>query len=200
MRRFAFTLTLLLALTALHAPARAIPRPDLIAGLGGSFATNGTPDGGGLSSSLSVTWPVGERGGFGIRVFADDSGTREGRLFDPNDGTDLGTVALAHRWAYGASWRGDFTLTEGERWSTGLTGDWGYWRIEDDVRGKLANATSAVGLALGGKLTRQVGTGNTAGLLLRYHQLFTDRDAAPSLVDRYATIAFEWCWLGTDRR
>jgi len=200
MRRPLAVLLTTLALTALHAPAHAIPRPDVIAGLGGSFATTGTPDGGGLSSSLSVLWSVGERAGFGVRVFADDTGTQDGRLADPNDGTDLGSVALSHRWTYGASWRGDVTLYERESWSSGLTGDWGYWRIEDDVRGRITGASSAVGLALGGKLTRQVGAGNTAGLVLRYHRLFTDRDAAPSLVDRYATVAFEWCWLGTDRR
>ena len=200
MRRPLVVLVATLALTALHAPARAIPRPDLVAGMGGSFATTGTPDGGGLSSSLSVLWPVGEWAGFGLRVFADDTGTLEGRLADPNDGTDLGSVAVSHRWAYGASWRGDVTLYDRERWDSGLTGDFGYWRIEDDVRGRLMRASSAVGFALGGKITRLVGTGNTAGLVLRYQRLFTDRDAAPSLVDRYATAAFEWCWLAKDRR
>lgn len=192
--------TVLLALASLHAPAGAISRPDFLFGFGGSFATNGAPQGGGISSSLSASWPVGERGGVGLRVFADDSGTREGRLADPNDGTDLGSVALSHRWVYGASWRGDLELFERGRWSSGLVGDWGYWRIEDDVRGQLTGASSAVGLVLGGKLARQVGTTNTAGFVLRYHRLFTDRDAASSLVDRYATVAFEWCWLGADRR
>lgn len=189
-----------LSLTAIHTPARALTRPDLTVGFGGSFATTGTPDGGGLASSLGVSWAVGERAGFGLRVFADDAGTLEGRLSDPNDGTDLGSTAVSHRWSYGAAWRGDVKLHERSRWSSGVTGDWGYWRIEDDVRGRLTRASSALGLSLGGKLTRQVGPGNTAGVALRYHRLFTDRDVAPSLVDRYATVTFEWCWLGADRR
>lgn len=200
MRALFVVVTVTLALAGLHAPARAISRPDLLVGFGGSFAVTGAPAGGGLSSSLSAMWPVGERAGFGVRIFADDSGTREGRLIDPNDGSDRGSVALSHRWVYGASWRGDAKLFERGRWSSGLTGDWGYWRVEDDVRGKLTSASSAVGFVLGGKLARQVGTTSSAGLALRYHRIFTNRDSAPNLVGRYATVALEWCWLGGDRR
>ncbi|MEO5989361.1 MAG: hypothetical protein ABIU54_14955 [Candidatus Eisenbacteria bacterium] len=189
-----------LALMALHAPVGAIVRPDLLVGFGGSFAVTGAPSGGGLSSSLSALWPVGERAGFGVRLFADDSGTREGRLVDPNNGADLGSVGLSHRWVYGASWRGDLKLFERGRWDAGLLGDWGYWRIEDDVRGRFTGASSAAGFVLGGKLARQIGTTNSAGLALRYHRMFTNRESAPNLVGRYATVAFEWCWLGADRR
>ena len=74
MRRSLAVLVATLALTALHAPASAIPRPDVIVGMGGSFATTGTPDGGGLSSSLSVMWPVGERAGFGDGVGEPNAG------------------------------------------------------------------------------------------------------------------------------
>lgn len=191
---------LVLALAALPSAAGAVTRPDILASFGGSFATTGSPDGGGAATSLSLLWAVGERASFGVRAFADDSGTREGRLYDPNDGTDLGSAAFAHRWSYGASWRGDVALYERDRWSSGVTADWGYWRIEDDVRGRTSGAASAVGFALGGKLTRAVGATNSMGLVVRYHRLFSNRDATPDLLDRYATAAFEWGWLASDRR
>ena len=193
----ALTLTVLLASSG---EAGAAARPEIIAGLGGTFATTGTPDGGGLSSSLTMRWPVGERGAFGVRAFADDIGTQQGRLRDPNDGTDLGTTALTHRWSYGATWRGDYALHRGERWGGGVTGDWGYWRIEDDSRGQLSSAVSAVGFVLGGSLDRTFGATNTGSLVLRYHRIFTDRDVAPNLVGRYASAAIEWSWKGADRR
>jgi len=187
---------------ALLAPSRVaagLPRPDVLIGAGGTFATTGTPEGGGASFSLSPLWPVNDRVRFGLMLFADDIGTTIARLHDPNDGSDLGAVALSHRWTFGGAWRADADLVTRGRWTAGATGSWGYWRIEDDVRGTTTAAASAIGFTLGANARRALSSGQALGFELRYHQLFSDRGSAYRRVEHYASAAIDWRWAGSSR-
>jgi len=187
---------------ALLAPVQAAagpPRPDIVIGAGGTFATSGTPQGGGASFSLSPLWAVNDRMRFGVMVFADDIGTTIARLSDPNDGSDLGAVALDHRWTFGGAWRADADLVHRGRWTGAVTGSWGYWRIEDDVRGVTTAAASAVGVTLGANARHAMSSGQAIGFEVRYHKIFSDRGTAYRRVEHYASAAIDWRWAGSSR-
>jgi hypothetical protein len=202
MARLRFAAPLLaaaVAAAAIAGPGAAVPRPQLVLAAGQSFGADGNPSGGGLSAAFSPLWPVADHARFGGTVFADDIGTDLGRLFDPHTGGDLGAVALRHRWAWGAAWRGEYDLHQAARWAAGASGTWGWYRFEDDQRGAVTGARSAVGLSLGTDVRRTVSPTQQLGVALRYHQLFQGRRAAPKQVRRYATAALEWRWSGPDR-
>jgi len=193
---------LLAAATLAAAPAaRAGLAPPLLDfSLGGTFATTGTPGGGGASASLSPMWPAGDRARFGLAIFADDIGTQLASLRDVNSGAFLGTVATDHRWAFGAGWRGDADVVTRGRWSAAATGTWGYWRVEDDRRGTTFAAAGAVGFTLGAIGRVRLAPAHTLGLALRYHRLFPDRASAYVRTERYASASLVWGWGRTDER
>lgn len=195
---FAMPFALGAALAVSAQSARALPRPDLAFTAGTTLGVAGDPNSGGLAVSLSPLWRISDRVSFGISLFADDMGTSVSDLRDPNNGTRLGTVPTAHRWTYGGAWRADATVLSHKDWAADVVGQWGYWRLEDDQRGALTGAASAVGLSLGANL-RHAGPAQGVGLAARYHRLFTDRSAAYRHVDHYASLALEWRWAGTIR-
>lgn len=167
---------------------------------GNTFATTGDPSGGGVSFSATPLWDMTERLHFGVSVFADDIGSRVSELRDPNDGTPIGSVAELHRWAWGGAWHADMDLFSLGRWQTEASSSWGYWRIEDDVRGRTHAANSAVGFAFAGGVHRAVSKTHDLGCLVSYNRVFSDRRQAADRVDRYATVALEWRWMTSARR
>jgi len=196
-----FVLAVAAALAAATS-ASAFPRtarPDLVLSAGGTFAVTGTPNDGGFSFAISTMWPVGARGSFGLMAFADDMGTNLIELYDANDGTPLGTAADLHRRAWGAAWRADADVWSLGRWSGGASGSWGYWRVEDDRRGNIVAAASALGFTLGADARRPIGGSRDIGLALRYHRLSVDPSVAYLRVDRYASAALELRWASRGR-
>ncbi|OGF14463.1 MAG: hypothetical protein A2W00_00035 [Candidatus Eisenbacteria bacterium RBG_16_71_46] len=180
----------LVVITGLAVPARAGNLPRIDASLGRTVGVLGAIDGGGISASLSALWPV-EEGPLsaGAMLFADDLGSELGRLRDPNDGTDLGAVALSHRQAYGGAWRVDLDGPSWRGWRSFGSGTWGYYRIQDDRRGASLGALSSAGFSLGTGARRVLAGTQSVGLAVRYHRLFNDR------AGRYVSVAADWFWL-----
>ena len=118
------------ALAACAAGAAAQPRVAL--GVGGTGASSDGPKQTGTCASLAALWGFGSHLELGPMLFADDLGSRIGRLRDPHDGSDLGAVAELHRYAYGGAWRADVPLTTVAGWRARLGATWGYYRIQDD--------------------------------------------------------------------
>ena len=200
LRRPLVLLFLVLALGA-FAPraARALPRPDLAFTAGTTLAVTGAPDQGGLALAISPLWPVADRLRFGFTLFADDMGTQLSDLRDPNNGVHLGTVPSAHRWAYGGAWRADATVLTHRQWNADAMGEWGYWRLQDDLRGTVTGANSALGFTLGGTVRHALTGPQDVGLAFRYHRVFTHRNGPGNLMGRYVSLALEWRWAGTIR-
>lgn len=203
MRRFP-TLSAVLALAGLAALAAAahagpaIPPPDVVLSAGGTFAANSKPSGGGASASLALLWPLDERWRMGVVGYADDIGTSYIELVDPNDGTPLGPAASLHRWTWGGAWRVEGDVWQRDRWVAGGTGAWGWWRVEDDRRGRVLVAASAVGFRLGAQVRHAFDRGRSLGLEVGYHQLARDRHTSWDRVTRYATAALQYRWAGSD--
>jgi len=185
-------LVLCTAATALAFPG--IPRPGLLLAAGRTFAVSGEPGDGGLSLAIAPAWPVHERARVGLALFADDMGTSLVELTDPNDGTPLGTASDVHRWTYGAAWCGEYDLLQHGRWTGGASGAFGYWRIEDDVRGTTVAAGSALGLVLGATVRRDIGGSRELGFAVRFHKLTQEKSADWQRVDQYASAALELRW------
>ena len=178
-------------------PARAaVSRPDLVLAGGRTFAVTGLPDEGGASFSVAALWPVMERVRFGVQAYADDIGTEIVELTDPNDGTPLGTTASMHRWTYGAAWRAEADAWSLGRWTGGVSGAFGLWRVEDDRFGATFAAGTAVGFRLGADARRPFGRGRDIGVALNYHRLDQNDETAWRRVDRYASAALEFRWTG----
>jgi hypothetical protein len=171
-----------------------VPRPGLLLSAGKTFAISGEPSDGGASLSAAPVWAVGERARFGVVVFADDMGTQLVELTDPNDGTPLGTASDTHRWAWGAAWYAEADVFRATRWTCGASGEFGYWRIEDDVRGTTTAAGSALGLALGADVRRDIGGARQLGLSVCYRKLTQNQNSAWQRVDHYASAALELRW------
>ena len=190
MRHFIASASLLLLLAG--APlARAVPLPEWTGSAGHSFAVTGDLTGGGWSLSLGALWPLDLQGvSFGLGLFADDAGNRIGRLRDANDGTDLGTVGLGHRAAYGAAWRLDARTAPRRGWEPFGSATWGYYRVEDDRLGVTQNRVGSTGFSLAAGLRRPMGSG-ALGASLRYHRLAND-----VLVGRYVSAGVDWAWRG----
>lgn len=175
----------------------AVPRPTLELAGGSTFAVTGEPNGGGASFSVAAVWPVLDRVRFGVQAYADDMGSEITDLLDPNDGTPLGTTAKMHRWAWGAAWRAEADAWTLGRWTGGVTGALGLWRVEDDRVGRTYLAGTAVGFRLGADARRTLGRGREIGLALNYHRLDQNDESAWVRVDRYASAALEFRWAGT---
>jgi len=177
-------------------PAAGSWRPDLTTELGGTFAINAVPDGGGFSLGLAAMWPVdppfGLAGGlrFGVMGFADDLGTDLMRLQDPNDPSlDLGPTESAHRLTWGGAWRLDATASVAWwGWSPVGTATWGVWRVQDDLRGEIQSAVTSTGFGLGLGLDRPLSDRHAIGIGFRYERLFND------VVGRYMSAGLNWRW------
>ena len=162
-------------------------RPELIGAAGATAAVQGGPGAGGPSFSLSLMWPVDERVRFGVMAFTDDLGDRTGRLRD-SQGADLGPISVLHQAARGAAGRAEAHMAGGRRYDAFALGTWGVYRVGDDVRGARVRRTNAGGLGLGVGVTRTVSATQTAGLTLRYQQLWR------GVIQRYLSASVEWRW------
>ena len=180
-------------------PSFAMSRPIFNLALGQTFGADGSPSEGGLSAAVSPMWPVGERASFGVTLFMDDVGTRLGQMLDVHNGSDLGTAALLHRWAWGGAWRGDVDAVRVRRWTVATSGSLGWWRVEDDIRGSYVAAASSVGLGLGATARRPVAAGQELGIAIRWQRLFDEKNASYRRMDKYASVALEWKWAGAPR-
>ncbi|MFN8589097.1 MAG: hypothetical protein U0704_15000 [Candidatus Eisenbacteria bacterium] len=185
-----------LAAACVAAPARAarLLPTDLVLDAGATFATTGDPNGGGASLRALPQWRVTDRLKFGVELFADDIGTDGVDMISPDDGVSHGVVAQTHRWVYGAAWRADADFWTHRRWKAGVSGSWGYWRVEDDIRGVTTGAFSGVGFGASARIVRGVTKTQDLGLAAGYTRVFSDRNTAFERVDRYAWGALEWRW------
>ena len=170
--------------------------PDVTVSAGMTSSATGRITGGGLTSSLGLDWPVNDRVSFGVLAFADDIGTRRQELADPNDGTPLGSIAVEHRWTYGATWRTRVQLLAPDpgKWSIEWRAGWGYSRVEDDQRGRTFDAASAIGLSTGLGVFRRVGAKGALGLSTRIELLAIHRGPLDERPSRYTATALEWHW------
>ena len=184
---------------AVSRPAHAWSRPEVNLAAGTTLGADNLPAQGGLSVVLAPMWPITDHARFGVSVFADDIGSELGQLRDPNNNTSLGTAAFAHRWTWGGAWRGDVDVARAGRWTASASGTWGWWRIEDDLRGTNVASASAVGVGLGGEMRRPIAPSQTLGIIVRWQRLFAQRNSSYRRVQHYASAALEWGWAGAQR-
>jgi len=180
----------LAVLLAGAAPERAAAWPlDVVGALGGTLGVEGVSGTGGAALDLGLLWRFEGPLSFGPTVFAGDLGTDVGRLRDPNDGTDLGAVALGHRDTWGAAWRLDAAAPAfaGGRLHPFVSATYGVYRLQADRFGTATGAVTAAGASLGTGVRYAVG-GARFGVSVRYHRLFEDR------LNDYAAVAMDWQW------
>lgn len=176
-----------LATLAVASHVQAATRFEL--GLGITGASSDGPKRSGAAATAAMLWEVVPGLEFGPMLFADDLGSRVGRLRDPNDGTDLGAVAQDHRGVYGGAWRADFPLVRGERWRSAAGVTWGYYRLQDDRIGVIRSAWSAVGWSIGADASRRVRPTAAIGVSVRWNQLLEERQ------DHYVRATVDLMWL-----
>jgi hypothetical protein len=186
-------------LAASPRPANALSHPEVNLAAGKTLRADSAPAQGGLSIVMAPMWPISDHARFGVSVFADDIGSELGQLYDPNNNISLGTAAFAHRWAWGGAWRGDVDVARAGSWTASASGTWGWWRIEDDLRGTNVASASAVGLGLGGEVRRPIAASQTLGIIVRWQRLFAQRNSSYRRVQHYASAALEWGWAGARR-
>jgi hypothetical protein len=162
--------------------------PSLRLATGGTLAALGGVNEGGASIGLSALWPLEERLEAGAMLLADDLGSLETRLADPNDGQDLGAAERAHRAVWGAAWRLDARPLPGAAWEPWASGTWGFHYVRDDVRGGTTGRVNSTGFSLALGVRRALRGGVSAAGVVRYHRLFNDR------AGRYVTAGVEWGW------
>jgi hypothetical protein len=173
---------------AVAAPAHALRTPDLLIAIGRTTAVSGEPGGGGMSASATGLWRIEGPFAAGLTVFADDMGTDLGRLVDANDGSDIGTVEEAHRFAYGAAWRFDADLPSRAAWEPYLSLTWGGYRVQDDVRGDVRGALTSTGVGIGAGVRRHIAASGAVGLCARWHEVFRG-DA-----EHWLSVTADWQW------
>ena len=176
-----------LATLALAGSSHAAPR--LEAGFGITGASSDGPKRSGAAVTAAMLWEVVPGFEFGPMLFADDLGSRVGRLRDPNDGTDLGAVAEDHRAVFGGAWRGDMALMRNDRWNAAAGATWGYYRVQDDRLGEIRSAVSAVGWSLGAGVSRHLRPTAALGISVRWNQLLEERQ------DHYVRATVNLLWL-----
>jgi hypothetical protein len=179
---FAAAAWLAAAATVCAAPA------SLRLATGGTFAALGGVDESGASLGVSALWPLEERLEGGAFLFADDLGSLEGRLADPNSGEDLGAAERAHRAVWGAAWRLDARPLPAAAWEPWVSGTWGFHFVRDDVRGRTTGRMNSTGFSLAVGVRRALRGGAAAAGVVRYHRLFNDR------AGRYLSTGVEWSW------
>ena len=186
MRRLALIAIVVAVTGVFPAPAQA-GRPHLVFDAGRTLAVEDGPGGGGLSLGASALWPLEDHFRVGLMGFIDGLGERTDRLIGAG-GEDLGPIAGIHRAAQGAALRLEAHAPASRRLRPYLAATWGFYRIEDDVRGTLVQADDAVGFGLGLGLMRDLSDQHAAGVAVRAQQL------SRSGAGRYVTAALEWRW------
>jgi len=176
-----------LAILALTSHGHAATRYEL--GFGVTAASSDGPKVSGTALTAAALWEVLPGFEFGLMLFADDLGSRLGRLRDPNDGTDLGTTVEDHRGAFGGAWRADFSLLRGDRWRSAAGVTWGYYRVQDDRVGVVRDGLSAVGVSIGAGVSRRLRPTSAMGLSVRWNQLLEERQ------DHYVRATVDLMWL-----
>lgn len=177
-----------LGLALAVSPAHAGWPPEMTGSVGHTLAITGQPDEGGFSIAVGALWPVQGPVRFGVSGFADDMGARLGRLSDPNDGADLGTVSLDHRMTLGGAWRLDADFPARHGWAPFASGTWGVYRVADDSRGKSLGSVGTTGFSLGAGVRRPLAGRFSFGASVRYHRLFNDR------AGRFVAAGVDWAW------
>ena len=163
--------------------------PALVGSAGGTFAVLGEPNEGGASAALAALWPVGERLSFGVMVHGDDAGALVDSLRD-DSGTALpvGKVELAHRAAWGVSWRLDASAPPRFGLTPTLSATWGVYRVVDDARGTELRHVGSTGWSVAAGARRGLGSHLDLGAYVRYHRLFND------LEGRFMSAGLEGSW------
>ena len=163
--------------------------PELIGSLGGSFAVLGLPSGGGSSASLAAMWPVTRRLAFGVMVHGDDAGSTVDSLRDEQGrGLVYGKIEQLHRAAWGVSWRFDAAAPARLGVTPFASATWGYYRVNDDVRGNELGSVGSTGFSLAGGARRLLGGHFALGAVVRYHRLFNDREG------RFMSAGLDCAW------
>jgi len=163
--------------------------PALSGSLGGSFAVLGLPSGGGSSVSLSAMWPVAPRLSFGVMVHGDDAGSTVDSLRDEQGrGLAYGKIEQLHRAAWGASWRLDAASPARFGVTPFASATWGYYRVNDDVRGNELGSVGSTGFSLAAGARRLLGGHFALGAVVRYHRLFNDREG------RFMSAGLDCAW------
>jgi hypothetical protein len=168
---------------------RAGAEPRLVVGLGATGASSDGPQKSGLTASAAALWSHGEHLELGPMLFIDDLGTRVGRLVDPNNGTDLGSVAENHRVAFGGAWRFDVPFGAWAGFSPRAISSWGYYRIQEDRVGVVRSAISTTGWSLGGGMSRGLSPSIAIGVSAHYHGLQDERQ------NHYVSATVDLSWM-----
>ncbi len=166
--------SLVIALALGPAAACVHADPRVVLGFGVTGGSSDGPKQSGAAAELSALWNKGPIE-FGPMAFAYDLGTTVGRLRDPNNGTDLGTTALTHRYVFGGAWRLDLPLGEWHAWHSRVGTTWGYYRVQDDHEGSIERSVSALGLSVGAGLSHRLFPSTGFGAAVRYHELLDSR-------------------------
>jgi hypothetical protein len=179
----------LAALLLVPAAAAGSWRPSLVGSLGGTFAVLGEPNEGGASASLAALWPVSERLAFGVMVHGDDAGALVDSLRDESGvALGVGKVELAHRAAWGVSWRLDATARPRFGLAPAASATWGAYRVADDAQGRNLRHVGSVGWSLAAGLRRDLGPHVGLGAYVRYHRLFNETEG------RFVSAGLEGIW------
>jgi hypothetical protein len=179
-------------------PARALAPNTLALDFGKTTTISGAITGGGVSLGLGALWRVEESPWalplrFGVMTYWDDMGTQIVSLTN-GSGTYLGRTSGLHQSVYGAAFRLDYEPAVLPVWHPYASGTWGYYRVENDVRGGDRGAVSAPGFSLGLGLGHRFYENHDLGLVVRYHRLFDD------VTGRYLSAGVEWGWRGGGAR
>ena len=146
-----------------------------------------------------MLWPFERRFAFGGMLFADDLGTGNEELKDPNTGTSLGTVGSTHRWSYGGEWRGEMRLHDSARMRLQWEAGFGYARQVLEEFGTTQDAVSGVLASTGLTYLYKASHGHAFGTTLAYRHQFVHLESDPGRSTTWATATFDWRWQGTPR-
>jgi len=180
-------LVMIAALLAPGLPAVAHAQ-RVVLGLGSTAATDHGKQRSGLAVSLGARWGYGHVE-FGPSLFADDLGSSVGRLIDPNDHSDLGTVQTGHRLTFGGDWRLEAPFATTLGWTWRGQGTWGYYRLQDDRFGIVERAVSATGWSLGLGVSHHFTRATAIGISGRYHEVGDEAQ------DHYVSATVDLMWL-----
>jgi len=166
--------------------------PALSLDVGKTGAISGPYTDGGISLGLGASWRVEEAPWavpirFGVMAYFDDMGSHVDDLVD-GSGNYIGLATTGHQAVFGGAFRLDYEPSLRMSWKPYASGTWGYYRIENDVRGVSAGGVSAPGFSLGAGIGHHLYEGHSIGLVVRYHRLFDD------VTGRYVSGALEWGW------
>jgi hypothetical protein len=167
--------------------AGAVRLPDVVVDAGHTLAVQDGPGRGGATFGLSLLWRLEDHFRVGAMAFADGLGERTTRLIGEG-GVDLGPVAGPYRTARGVGVRLEAHLPGAHALEPHLAATWGFYRVEDNVRGSRVGHDDAAGFGLGVGLLRALNPHHAAGIAVRAQQLSRGQ-ARP-----YLGAALEWRW------